>query len=124
MLSFSVIMYGLFVSAAYHVARSRKRGTFPQISYCELDLSVNSAKSIAHTRENCLMLACRILKLQSFEFHTRAYLGFEISAFTYSKVPGVSVYYVSRCMYTMSGRLLLRNRAAADDHDGSPSHLC
>ena len=64
-----------------YVTRSRKRGPFLQKSDCELDLSADSAKSVVHARENCLTLAHSIPKLQSFEYHTRAYLGFEISAF-------------------------------------------
>ena len=64
-----------------YVTRSRKRGPFPQISDCELDLSADSAKSVVHARENRLTLARSVPKLQSFEHHTRAYLGFEISAF-------------------------------------------
>ena len=64
-----------------YVTRSRKRGPFPQKSVCELDLSADSAKSIVHARENRLTLARSVPKLQSFEYHTRAYLGFEISAF-------------------------------------------
>ena len=64
-----------------YVTHSRKRGPFPQKSDCELDLSVDSAKSVVHTRENRLMLAHSVPKLQSFEYHTRAYLGFEILAF-------------------------------------------
>ena len=64
-----------------YVTRSRKRGPFPQKSDCELDLSADSAKSVVHARENRLMLAHSVPKLQSFEYHTHAYLGFEISAF-------------------------------------------
>ena len=64
-----------------YVTRSRKRGPFPQKSDCELDLSADSAKSVVHARENRLTLACSIPKLQSFEYHTRAFIGFEISAF-------------------------------------------
>ena len=68
------------LSTAY-VTRSRKRGPFPQKSVCELDLSADSAKSVVHARENRLRLARSVPKLQSFEYHTRAYLGFEISVF-------------------------------------------
>ena len=64
-----------------YVTRSRKRGPFPQKSVCELDLSADSAKSVVHARGNRLTLARSVPKLQSFEYHTRAYLGFEISAF-------------------------------------------
>ena len=64
-----------------YVTRSRKRGPFPQKSVCELDLSADSAKSVVHAREKRLTLARSVPKLQSFEYHTRAYLGFEISAF-------------------------------------------
>ena len=64
-----------------YVTHSRKRGPFPQKSDCELDLSADSAKSVVHARENRLTLARSIPELQSFEYHTRAYLGFEISAF-------------------------------------------
>ena len=64
-----------------YVTRSRKRGPFPQKSDCELDLSVDSAKSVVHARENQLTLVHSVPKLQSFVYHTRAYLGFEISAF-------------------------------------------
>ena len=60
---------------------ARKRGPFPQKSDCELDLSSDSAKSIVCARENRLTFARNVPKLQSFEYHTRAYLGFEISAF-------------------------------------------
>ena len=35
-----------------YVTHSRKRGPFLQKSDCELDLSVDSAKSVVHTREN------------------------------------------------------------------------
>ena len=59
---------------------SRNRGPFPQKSDCELDLSADSAKSVVHIRENHLTLARSVPKLQSCEYHTRAYLGFEISA--------------------------------------------
>ena len=69
------------LSAAVYVTRSRKRGHFPQKSNCELDLSADSAKSVVHARENRLTLARSVPKLQSFEYHTRAYLGFEISTF-------------------------------------------
>ena len=34
-----------------NVTHSRKRGPFPQKSDCELDLSVDSAKSVVHTRK-------------------------------------------------------------------------
>ena len=64
-----------------YVTRSRKRGPFPQKSDCELDLSADSAKSVVHVRENRLTLARSVPKLQSFEYHTCTYLGFEISAF-------------------------------------------
>ena len=64
-----------------YVTRSRKRGPFPQKSHCELDISADSAKSAVHARENRLTLARSVAKLQSFEYHTCAYLGFEISAF-------------------------------------------
>ena len=64
-----------------NVTRSRKRGPFPQKLDCELDLSADSAKSVVHARENRLTLARSVPKLQSFEYHTRAYLGFEISTF-------------------------------------------
>ena len=63
------------------VTRSRKRGPFPQKSDCELHLSAYSAKNVVHAHENCLTLARSVPKLQSFEYHTSAYLGFEISAF-------------------------------------------
>ena len=63
------------------MTRSRKKGPFPQISDCELDLSADSAKSVVHARENRLTLARSVPKLQSFEYHMRAYTGFEISAF-------------------------------------------
>ena len=75
------------------MARSGKRGLFPD---CELDLSADSAKSVVHARENRLTLARSVPKLQSFEYHTCAYLGFEISAF-------ISVLQVS----TSSLRILL-----------------
>ena len=63
------------------VTRSRKRGPFPQKSDCKLDLSADSVKSVVHARENRLTLARSVPKLQSFEYHRRTYLGFEISAF-------------------------------------------
>ena len=65
------------------MTRSRKRGHFPQNSDFELDKQADSAKNAVHAREKRLMLAHHVPKLQSFEFHTRAYLGFEISVFTY-----------------------------------------
>ena len=68
-------------STYIYVTRSRKRGPFPQKSDYKLDLSADSAKSVVHACENRLTLARSIPKLQSFEYHTRAYLGFEISAF-------------------------------------------
>ena len=75
----------LYLDARYsrtvYVTRSRKMGPFPQKSDCELDLSADSAKSVVHARENRLTLARSVPKLQPFEYHTRAYLGFEISAF-------------------------------------------
>ena len=71
----------LAFNISQYVTRSRKRGSFPQKSDCELDLSVDSAKSVVHARENRLTLAHSVPKLQSFEYHTRAYLGFEISVF-------------------------------------------
>ena len=64
-----------------YVTRSRKRGPFPQKSDCELDLPADSAKSVVHAHENRLTLARSVPKLQSFEYHTRAYLRFEISSF-------------------------------------------
>ena len=64
-----------------YVTSSRKRGPFPQKSHCELDLSADSAKSVVHACENRLTLARSVAKLQSFEYHTRAYLDFEIWAF-------------------------------------------
>ena len=69
------------IGSATYVTRSRKRGQFPQTSDCELDIPVDSAKNAVHARENCLTLAHHVPKLQSFEFHTHAYLGFKISAF-------------------------------------------
>ena len=56
------------------MTRSRKRGPFPQKSDCELDISADSVKSVVHARENRLTLARRVPKLQSFEYHTRAYV--------------------------------------------------
>ena len=72
------------------------------------------------------MLACYFPKLQSFKFLLALTL---VSRYThlfesYSKAPGVSVHYRSRYTCTMFGRLLLPNRAAANGHGGSPSHLC
>ena len=63
------------------MTRSRKRGSFPQKSDCELDLSADSKKRVVRARENRLTLACSVPKLQSFEYHACAYLGFEISEF-------------------------------------------
>ena len=40
-----------------------------------------SVKNVVHARENRLTLVHHVPKLQSFEFHTHAYLGVEISAF-------------------------------------------
>ena len=57
-----------------YVTRSRKRGPFPQKSDCKLDLSADSAKSVVHAGENRLTLARSVPKLQSFKYHTRAYL--------------------------------------------------
>ena len=76
----SIKYFNFFLLDAY-VTRSRKRGPFPQKSDCELDLSADSAKSVVHPCENRLTLARSVPKLQSFEYHTCAYLGFEISAF-------------------------------------------
>ena len=73
-------VHGIHACTLY-VTRSRKRGPFPQKSVYELDLSADRAKSVVHARENRLTLARSVPKLQSFEYHTRAYLGFEISAF-------------------------------------------
>ena len=63
------------------MTRSRERGPLPQKSDCELDISADSAKSIVYAHENSLTLARRVPKLQSFEYHSCTYLGFEISAF-------------------------------------------
>ena len=72
-----VTAYSVLSQKPLYVTRSRKRGPFPQKSVCEfIDLSADSTKSVVHARENRLTP-----KLQSFEYHTRAYLGFEISAF-------------------------------------------
>ena len=95
--------------------RSRKRGHFLQNSHCELDISVDSAKSAIRTCENHLTLAHHVPKLQSFKFHTRAYLGFEISTFIVYFRPVAkrleSPYTTgSRYTCTMFGRLLLQNR--------------
>ena len=72
-----------------------KRGSFPQKSDCELDLSVDSAKSVVHAHVNRLTLERRVSKLQSFEYHTCAYLAFEILAFisVCRQAQVVSVYY-------------------------------
>ena len=51
------------VSMHNNVTRSRKRVPFLQKSDCELDLSVDSTKSVVHAHENHLMLAHRIPKL-------------------------------------------------------------
>ena len=64
-----------------YVTRSRKWGPFLQKSDGELDLSADSANSVVHARENRSTLARSVPKLQSFEYHTRAYLGFEILVF-------------------------------------------
>ena len=53
-----------------------EKGTLPAKSDIELDRSLDSTKSIVHAREN---LAHLVPKLQ--EYHTCAYLSFEISAF-------------------------------------------
>ena len=76
------------------MTRSRKRGHFPQNSDFELDIpadTTRSAKSAVHARENHLTLARHVPKLQSFEFHARVYLGFEIFAF-------FSVLYIAKCL--------------------------
>ena len=52
-------------NSGVYVTRSRKRGPFLEESDCELDPSADSAKSVVHTRENRLMLAHRVPKLQS-----------------------------------------------------------
>ena len=71
------MLYTTFDKAVIlYVIHSRKRGPFSQNSDCELDLSVDSVKSAVRARENCLMLVCRVPKLQSFEFHTCAYLRY------------------------------------------------
>ena len=59
-----------------------QRGHLPQNFDCELEkISADSINSAVHARENHLMLACYVSKLQSFKFHTHAFLGFEISTF-------------------------------------------
>ena len=73
------VQFSVFILA--YVSRSRKGRPFPQKSDCELDLSVDSAKSVVHAHENHLTLARSIPKLQCFKYHTRAYLGLEILAF-------------------------------------------
>ena len=40
-----------------YMTRSRKRGHFPQNSYCELDTLADSTNSAIHTREKQLTLA-------------------------------------------------------------------
>ena len=45
------------------------------------DLSADSVKSVVYTRDKLLKLEHRVPKLQSFEYHICAYLGFEISVF-------------------------------------------
>ena len=50
------------------VTRSRKRGHFPQNTDCELDVPADSAKSAVHARENRLMPAHHVPKLQSLSF--------------------------------------------------------
>ena len=106
------------------MTRSRKRGHFQQIYDCEFDVPADNAKSAVCARENRLTLAHRVPRLQSFEYHTRAYLGFEISAFiSVPKRPESQYTTGSRYMCTMFGQLLLRNWAAANGHGGSPVHL-
>ena len=77
----SMILLLYYTCRFTYMTRSRKRGPFPQKSDFELDLSADSANNIVHARENRLMVARSVPKLQSFEYHTRTYLGFEISAF-------------------------------------------
>ena len=48
-----------------------KKGTFPQKSDCELDLLVDSVKSVIYAR---LVIVHHVPKLQSFKYHTRTYL--------------------------------------------------
>ena len=55
-----------------------EEGAFPD---CELDIPADSANSAVHARENRLTLVCYVSNVLSFEFCTRAYLGYEISAF-------------------------------------------
>ena len=78
----------------HNMTRSRKRGHFPQNSYCELDTLADSTNSAIHTREKQLTLARHVPMLQSFEFHTRVYLGFKISHFYFDPVedyPGLHI---------------------------------
>ena len=56
-------------------------GHFLQNSDCELDIPADSVENAVYASENRLTLAHYIPKLQSFEFHTRTYLGFEIWAY-------------------------------------------
>ena len=71
--------------------------------------------------KNILILAHCVLKLQSLEFHTCTYLGFEISMFILAKRPE-SPY--TRYTCTMFAQLLIHNRAAANGNGGSLSCLC
>ena len=63
------------------MTHSRIRGHFLQNSDCKLDIPADRVKSAVYAGENRLTLGRHIPKLYSFEFHTRVYLGYEISAF-------------------------------------------
>ena len=121
---FLILLFDSSYRCPWHqyVTRSRK-------SYfdCELDISADSAKSAVHACKKCLTLASYVPKLQSFKFHTRAYLGLEIITVYFSPVakrPDSPYTTGSRYTCTMFSRLSLRNRAAANGHGDSPSHLC
>ena len=69
------------------------------------------------------MLARRIPRLQSFEYHSHAYLDISV----YFSLAGKHEYspYTTESRYVYNVcQLLLRNRVAANGHGGSPSCLC
>ena len=104
------------------MTRSRKRGPFPQKSDCELDISVDNAKSVVHGHVNRLTLVCQIPKLQAFEYHRRAYLGLLVQRSNLRfaqdnprivQIRGLHITYVTVHLKTnhRSANLILRYRA-------------
>ena len=101
---FKCLLSNKFRPSQSNVTRSRKRGHFPQNSDCKLDISADSTKKC---RENYLMLACRIPKVQSFEFHTCAYLDFKIRICIYFSPVAKRLESLYTTRSTMFGWLLL-----------------